>query len=132
METHRTDIELSIPIDFTAIQIRRANASITEETAQTLAAELHDIISSARKLYSVQPSPKSNAKCEEIDVVETLRRTAVNVWPADQRRAANESCWLMERLTDVGGDELYVRYLRLCDSVNGTDLVTGLELNTAV
>ena len=72
METHRTDIELSIPIDFTAIQIRRANASITEETAQTLAAELHDIIGSVRKLYPVQPFPKSNAKCEEIDVVETV------------------------------------------------------------
>ncbi len=120
METHRTDIELSIPIEFTAIQMRRANASITEETAQTLAAELHDIISSARKLYSVRPSPKSNVKCEEIDVVETLRRTAVNVWPADSEATANESCWLMERLTDVGGDELYVRYVRLCDRVIGT------------
>ena len=32
----------------------------------------------------------------------------------------------MERLTDVGGDELYVRYMRLCDSVNGTDIVTQL------
>ena len=55
---------------------------------------------------------------EASDVVETLLRTAVDTWPADGGEAANESIWLMERLTTVGGEELYLRYLRLCDRIS--------------
>ena len=122
-----TDIELSIPIDldFTAIQFRRANASITEETAQILAAELDDIIESVRELYRAPPVFEG----EEIYLFEAVWRTAVNIWPDDEAAAIEESVYVMERLTDLGGDELYLRYLRLCDSVNGDDLATEFELD---
>jgi hypothetical protein len=58
---------------------------------------------------------------EASDVVETLLRTAVDIWPADGGEA---SIWLMERLTTVGGQELYLRYLRLCDRICGTDIAS--------
>ena len=125
MKTHRTDIEPSIPIDITAIQIRRANASITEETAQILAAELQDIIKSVRELYRAPPN--SDGEDEEIYLVEAVRRTAVNIWPADEAATIEESVYVAVRLTDLGGDQLYLRYLRLSDSVNGTDLAAEFE-----
>jgi hypothetical protein len=123
-----TDIELSIPIDFTAIQIRRANASITEETAQILAAELHDIIKSVRELCRAQPN--SNAEYEEISLVDALRRTALKISLDDGGAAAEESVWAVKRLMDLGGDQLYLRYLRLSYRVYGADWAAEFERDT--
>ena len=61
-------------------------------------------------------------------LLQTLLRTAVNFWPSDDAAAASESIWLMERLTFVGGHELYLRYMRLSDRINGTNLVTECGL----
>jgi hypothetical protein len=51
-----------------------------------------------------------------------ILRAAVDIWPLDKDAAAGESMWLAERLAAVDGDELYDRYLRLFDKINGTDL----------
>jgi hypothetical protein len=59
---------------------------------------------------------------EETDIVETMLRTAVDVLPLDGDVRARESGWLYERFSAVDGDELYDRYLRLFDRINGTDL----------
>jgi hypothetical protein len=45
-------VKLSIPADLTAAQIRRANPSINEETAQELAADVHDIIAFVQRYYT--------------------------------------------------------------------------------
>jgi hypothetical protein len=122
------NIKLSYPADLTAAQIRRVNPSINEETARELAAELHDIVAYVQSLYATQPRGEPTADFEESDVIQTLLRTALDFWPRDEGAAGNESIWLMEMLTFVGGDELYLRYMRLCDRVNGTDLVTEFNL----
>jgi hypothetical protein len=119
--------EVSSSADLTAARIRRVNRSVNKETARELAAELHDIIARVKSFYS-QPCGGPTADFEESDVIQTLLRTAVNFWPSDDAAAASESIWLMERLTFVGGHELYLRYMRLSDRINGTDLVTECGL----
>ena len=61
------------------------------------------------------------AASEETDVIETILRTAVDVWPRDEGAVGSESVWLAERFMAVDGDELYDRYLRLFDKINGTN-----------
>ena len=120
------NVVLSASVDLMAARIRRVNRSINKETAGELAAEVHDIIACVQRFYSAGLRRGSHAD-EEIDVVQTLLRTVVDIWPSDKGDAANESVWLMDRLTDID-DELYLRYMRLCDRVNGTDFVTEWDL----
>ena len=114
------NIELSASVDQMAARICRVNRSINEETAGELAAEVRDIIACVQHSYSA--GRRGSPDDEEIDVVRTFLRTVVDIWPSEEGGAANESVWLMERLTDID-DELYLRYMRLCDRVNGTDFV---------
>ena len=114
------DIELKIPVELTASRIER-RVSISVEAAHQLAVELHDIAAGYRQLFALRP-PGDYAPSEETDVVETILRTAVDVWPSDRQAAVNESVWLFMRFDAVDGDELYERYLRLFDKINGTDL----------
>ena len=123
-----SNIELSIPADLTAAQIRRANPEINEETAQELAGELHDMVGCIQRSCAARSCEESSIAFEEIDVIETLLRTAVGIWPSDSGAVANESIWMMEMLRLAGGHELYLRYMRLSDRVNGTDLVTEFDL----
>jgi hypothetical protein len=115
------DIELRIPVELTAARIE-GQAQISAEAADQLAIELHAIVADYRQLFALRPPCDHYAPSEETDVVETILRTAVNVWPSDKDAAAHESMWLFERFDAVDGDELYERYLRLCDKINGTDL----------
>jgi hypothetical protein len=82
---------------------------------------LHAIIAAYRQLFAVRPPCESFVDNEETDVVETILRTAVDVWPLDGDEIAHESVWLFERFSAVDGDELYERYLRLFDRINGTN-----------
>jgi hypothetical protein len=122
-----SNIELSIPAELTAAQIRRGNPSIDEETAQKLAAELHDIVARIKKGFALQPP---DLPIEESDAIQTLLRTAVGIWPKDEDAAANESVWAMEQITRAGqltgADDLYKSYLRVCDKVDGTDFASLL------
>jgi hypothetical protein len=74
----------------------------------------------------LRPPCEAYTASEETDVVETILRTAVDVWPLDEGAGAAESVWLYERLEAVDGDELYDRYLRLCDKINGTNIADTL------
>jgi hypothetical protein len=114
------DIELKIPVELTASRIER-RASISAEAANQLAIELHAIVANYRQLFALRPPCDHYTPSEETDVVETILRTAVDVWPSDEDAVAAESMWLFERFDAVDGDELYDRYLRLCDKINGTD-----------
>jgi hypothetical protein len=116
------DIELKISIELTASRIQE-RARISAEAAHQMAIELHGIVVAYRQLFAVRPPPYDDyAESEETDVIETILRTAVDVWPSDEDAAASESVWLYDALSHVDGDELHDRYLRLCDQINGTDL----------
>ena len=113
------DIALRIPVELTASQIQ-GRARISAEAANQLSIELHDIVAAYRQLFAVRPPCGSFVDNEETDVVETVLRTAVDVWPLDGDEVTYESVWLFERFSAVDGDELYDRYLRLFDQINGT------------
>ena len=115
------DIELRIPVELTAMRIQ-GHARISAEAAHQMAIELHGIVAAYRQLFAVRPPCGCFVDNEETDVIETVLRTAVDVWPSDKDAAAGESMWLAERFMAVDGDELYERYLRLFDKINGTDL----------
>ena len=66
---------------------------------------------------------------KEDDVIQTLRRTVIDFSTSDKDAAADEGEWLMYVLSYLGGHELYLRYMRLSDRVNGTDLVAECDLD---
>jgi hypothetical protein len=106
------DIDLRIPVELTASRIQ-GHAQISAEAARQMAIELHGIIAAYRQLFAVRPPYESFVEHEETDVVETILRTAVDVWPLDGDEVAYESVWLFERFSAVDGAELYERYLWL-------------------
>jgi hypothetical protein len=116
-------IELSIPSGLTAAYIERINSSIDKTEADTLAAELHDIIRLYRQLFLVRPPDCGEHASEEVDMSLTLWRTALDLRRSDDAASAGESVWLVERLEAVGDDgALYERYLKLADRINGTNI----------
>ena len=121
------DIELRIPVELTALRIE-GRSHISAEAANQLAIELHALVADYRQLFALRPPCNPYSPSEETDVVETILRTAVDVWPSDEASAAVESMWLFERFDAVDGDELYERFLRLCCKISGTDLAdVGLK-----
>jgi hypothetical protein len=116
------DIELRIPVELTASRIER-RASISAEAANQLAIELHAIVGDYRQLFALRPPSDHYGLSEETDVIETILRTAVDVWPSDKGAAAVESMWLAGSLSAIDGDDLYERFLRLCEKINGTNLI---------
>ena len=98
----------------------QGRASVRAETAHQMAIELHGIVGRYRQLFAVRPPCSCFVDNEEADVVETILRTAVDVLPRDGDARRRKSEWLYERFSEVDGDELYERYLRLFDQLNGT------------
>jgi hypothetical protein len=99
----------------------QGRALVSAATAHQMAIELHGIVAAYRQLFAVRPPCGCFVDNEETDVIETILRTAVDVWPLDGDEVAYESGWLFERLSAVDGDELYERYLRRFDRINGTN-----------
>jgi hypothetical protein len=121
-------IELSIPPELTAAYIERINSSIDKAEADTLAAELHDIVRLYRQLFLVRPPNCGEHASEEVDMSLTLWRTALDLWPSGDAASAGERVWLVERLEAVGDDgALRRRYLELADRINGTNLAELIE-----
>jgi hypothetical protein len=120
------DIELKIPVELTAMRIQ-GHASVSAATAHQLAIELHGIVGAYGQLFAARPPCGCFVDNEETDFIETILRTAVDVLPLDGDVRMRESAWLYERFSAVDGDELYVRYLRLLDQINGTDLADELK-----
>jgi hypothetical protein len=96
-------------------------------TAHQMAIELHGIVRAYRQLFVVRPPCGCFVDNEETDLVETILRTAIDVLPRDGDERCRESEWLYERFSAVDGDELYERYLRLFDQINGTGLADELK-----
>ena len=117
-----TDIDLRITVEFTATMIIRCSVIKDEATARALALELHEIIGLFRGFYSARPPYEHELlekmpdleEIEETDLVLAIWRTAFDI------SAFLEGEWLYDQFERVGADELYERYLRLCDKINGT------------
>jgi hypothetical protein len=134
-----TDIELKIPLALTESLIIRRMAVVFGESVDTtsaleLACELHAIIDGYRRLRSVEPPYVGSnryelmdiAAIEEPDMVLTILNTALGWWPEDEAAAASQSEWIAGQFSQADADDLYERYLRLCDRINGTDLASLL------
>jgi hypothetical protein len=122
------NIEMSISTEFTAAQIRRARPSITQALAEELARELHGIVADVQTSFAKRLDTDRGIAFEATDVIQAVLRTVVGFWPDDEDAAADEAIWLMGMLTEAGGDELYLRYMHLCDFINLTDLAGLCDL----
>jgi hypothetical protein len=114
------------PADLTAARIRRANPSIYKEAARELAAELHHIVACVRERCA---AAKPSRDFDVNDFVQTITRNIIDDRSPRDGAAANDGIWVMEWLTELGGYELYLRYMRLFDRINGTDMVGEFELD---
>jgi hypothetical protein len=122
------DIDLNLTVEFTATMIIRCNVIKDEPKARALALELHEIIELFRRFYSVRPPYegellKELSDLEEIegtDLVLMIWRTAFDIYPKTESMALLEGEWLDYQFGRIGADELYERYMRLCDKINGT------------
>jgi hypothetical protein len=127
-----------VPTDLTVARIRRANPSLSKEAARQMAAELHDIIAGVRKYCAARPGYSA---ADENDIVQTMMRGVVGDPPGDAAAraaaydaGANDSIYLAVMLTDPddpddSDNNLFERFIRLFDRVNGTDVVgeSGLD-----
>jgi len=118
------------PADLTAARIRRANPSIGREAARELAADLHDILGRARALGRAE----GFSAAIENGLIQTMMREIVDDRPPGDAAAydagANASIYLACMPTDPdGSDDLYLRYMRLSDRINGTDMVGEFDLD---
>ena len=137
-----TSIMLTIPLELTVSQIARANPAIGNDEACELAQELHSIIAAVQAAYAARPPDKAKlvarlpgavrrlpyevAVAYELgDVLDSVRNTVFGHWPADPIEECELSCCLAGWLDDLeDGDNLYARYLRLSDRVQGTNFAT--------
>jgi hypothetical protein len=59
------------------------------------------------------------------DTLFAILRTAFDWWPKDEDAAADESIWIFTQFRQVDGEELYDRFLRVCDRINNTDVMNS-------
>jgi hypothetical protein len=117
------NVALGRPADLTAARIRRANPSISKETAREDAAIVHEIIACVRQAYAIQSTDWCG---DESDTIETLLRAGVSPEDYDYNDRCREGEWMMEQLTRteklVGRDDLYRNWLmRVCGHVENFD-----------
>ena len=151
-----TTFTINVPIELTAAQIIRNRPSTidaalspaTEDAkreAAELAQEAHAIIAEVQARYVRLPrvtrSDDGRVLAQRIlsddeyafmltDLVDAVRRTLLGFWSASRIAAVHESDWLEEQLTAID-DDLYVRYLRLCDRIQGTNLAAEFAAEAA-
>jgi hypothetical protein len=127
-----SDIELKISLELTEALIARRMADVFGEEAQALdqaaelARELHAIINAYRALRSVEPPYMGSnrfelmdiERIEEPDMVFAILNTALGWWPKDE---ASQGLWIWEQFDKADADELWRRWARLCDRINGAD-----------
>ena len=96
------DIALTIPFELIKAMICRCG-QVQEMEAYELAIELCDITTAYRALFAVRPECERNypaADIEESDVVFTILRTAVGLWPTAEELCRNlgdgvdQAAWL--------------------------------------
>ena len=127
------------PTDLVAERIRRANPSIGREAARELAAELDDIIACALKRWRAAPH-FGVVEVDEVDVAfddadgNDLIQTMTYAIIDDKDLSASELehlDYMLSVLESVSDDsrDLYLRYTRLSEQINGTDLVGRFKLD---
>jgi hypothetical protein len=114
-------------------RIRHANSSIDKAAAREMTAELFDLIERARARWRLKPG---SSAADENDLIQLMMREIVDDRPpgdaAAYDAAANASMDLAYMLSGPGpdvSDDLYLRYMRLFDRINGTDMVGEFELD---
>ena len=117
-------------VELTAARIRRANPSIGKAAAREIAAELDDIVTGVRKYCARRPDYSAN---DENDLIQTIMRGIVDDPAYD---ADGDDCIFLAAMLgdpddpdDNNGFNLFSRFIRLFDRVNGTDVVgeSGLD-----
>lgn len=113
-------------------RIRHANSSIDKAAAREMTAELFDLIACVQKRCSARPKPYPDFGVNNL--IEAMMRDIVDDQPsvdAQAREAAiSENDWIADLLMYLSEDnqeDLYLRYLRLSDRINGTDVADDLE-----
>ena len=152
-----TTLTISVPIELTAAQTIRHRPSTTDAAlspatedakreAAELAREAHAIIAEVQARYAPLPlvtltddvgyalarrMPSDDESAFVLaDLVDAVPRTILGFWSTNQNAAVRESDWLWEQLTAID-DDLYVRYLRLCDRIQGTNLAVEFAAEAA-
>jgi hypothetical protein len=124
-----------VPTDLVAARICRANPSIGKEAARQMAAELNDIIACAiacaRKHLWAEPGFSADHESELAQVM----TYAIIEDNSEESSAAGDHEYLVGMLydpdTEGSGDDLYLRYMRLFDRINGTNMVGDFDLDGA-
>jgi hypothetical protein len=93
-------------------------------SARRMAEELRAILTDYLDLFSVRPpdrypEPDGFTKA---DFMFAILRTTLGWWPEDNDAAGQESIWIMGQFDRVDGQELYDRWLKLADQINGTNI----------
>jgi hypothetical protein len=129
------DIEIKIPVALIQSWIIRRQAvafgedAVDEAAALELAREVIAIVASFRQLLSVAPPYRPHGlpeieMIEEPDLIDAILRVVRGFLPEDVSQAAQENEWLTGQFSRIHADELYMRFLRVCDAVNNTDLAS--------
>ena len=126
------------PTDLVAERIRRANPSIGREAARELAAELDDILACALKRWKAAPDfgvvyvDVADAVFDEVegaDLIQTLTHAILlKALSASEVQHLSDMLSILESVSDDSRD-LYLRYMRLFDRINGADLVGKFKLD---
>jgi hypothetical protein len=119
-----------VPADLVAARIRRKNPSLSKETARQMAAELDDItacaIACARKQLWAEPG---FSPAHENELIEVMTYVIIE----GDESADGDHEYLVGMLydpdTEGSGDDLYLRYMRLFDRINGTNMVGDFDLD---
>jgi hypothetical protein len=120
-----TSIKIEIPVGLTAAYIERANSNLKPSEARELAAELHAIIADYRNLYSVRPPGEEGHASQETDAMLAMWSMALGMWEQTNGAKADQEdpgVWVMLAFDDIGGDELYQRWLKVGDRILGSNL----------
>jgi hypothetical protein len=126
------------PTDLVAERIRRANPSIGREAARELAAELDDIIACALKRWKAAPDfgvahvDVADAAFDDVDgndLIQTMTYAIIDkALSASEVEHLADMLSVLDSVSDDSGD-LYLRYMRLSERINGTDLVGRFKLD---
>jgi hypothetical protein len=108
-----SNLEFSIPVEQTALQIFQSNGSLDEETAQALAVELHEIVSCMQKALELKLSAgPRQVFTESADAALTVLRSGVGFRRLDDADHQAEGFWVageIARAEKITGVKLYER-----------------------
>jgi hypothetical protein len=130
--------DVFVPADLVAARICRANPSIGRESARELVAELDDIIACALKRWRAAPdfgvvyADVTDAVFDEADgndLIQTMAHAIIDkALSTSEVEHLDDMLSVLDSVSDDSRD-LYLRYMRLSERINGTDLVGKFKLD---